>query len=152
MIDVKCICLEPTNANTNEMDIDDKSLFCENCHELLEDLRMQIVEGPCWKCNESMKVAVVQAHDNDLVRGISNNLGPNDFTSFEIDYARSKGVLLEMHQSRTIGQTYLANTCGGCGSFAGEHFLFTQYVAPANRKELESETYDLGKHCPHCSA
>lgn len=98
--------------------------------------KMTIVNGLCWKCNQPMKVAVTEGV-------ISSYCGPDEFSSNELDFARSKGVLIEEHFSKTVGETYLANTCPHCGTFAGNFYLFTQYVQPAGIGEYTSEVFEI---------
>lgn len=119
---------------------------CKVCGYFQQKTTMTIVKGPCWKCNSTMKVAIVEA---GIERGSS--VGPDKFTSKEIDLARSRGVMIKEHYSKTLGKKYLANTCSKCGAFAGEHYLFTDYHAPASYGELPSIPLDVGYHCDNCS-
>jgi hypothetical protein len=123
---------------------------CKTCGHYLQKKIMTIIEGPCWKCDSPMKVATISSSNGGLVRNGSNNLRPGDFTEEEIAYARSKDVILKEQYSKTVNDRYLANTCGKCGAFAGDFYLFTQYIAPAGYGELTSQRFDIGFHCGHC--
>jgi len=119
---------------------------CKTCGHYQQKTTMTIVDGPCWKCGSTMKVAVVEG---GMERGGSSS-GADEFTSQEIEFAKSKGAIIKVHYSKTMHEKYLANTCTKCGTFAGNFYLFTQYLQPASMGELPSETYDMGYHCDHC--
>ncbi|HUM51154.1 MAG TPA: competence protein CoiA family protein [Chitinophagales bacterium] len=124
---------------------------CKICGHFKATAIMTIIEGPCWKCDSTMKVATISTSSGDLVRGSSNNLTPSDFTSDEIAFAKSKGVILKIQYSKTVNERYIANSCAKCGSFAGDFYLFSQYISPASRGELPSQEYDIGYHCDFCN-
>lgn len=123
---------------------------CKKCNNYLQVKQMIIIEGSCWKCNRPMKIAAIQSKNGGAIRNISNNLKPSNFTRDEIQFARSKGVLLNNNYSKTVNKKYLSNTCSNCNSFAGDHFLFTQYIAPANYGDLKSKKFNIGYHCEEC--
>jgi len=123
---------------------------CKNCGHFQQKTIMTIIDGPCWKCGSTMKVATIRSSNGGLMRGVSNNLTPRDFTENEINFAKSKGVLLKTQYSKTVNGKYVANSCAKCGSFAGDFYLFTQYIAPAGYGELPSQTFDIGYNCEHC--
>ncbi|MBS0645226.1 MAG: hypothetical protein JSR97_01360 [Verrucomicrobia bacterium] len=123
---------------------------CKTCGQFQQKKIMTIIDGPCWKCGSTMKVATIASSTGGLVRGSSNNLRPSDFTNEEIIFAKSKGVLLKTQYSNTVNERYVANSCKKCGSFAGDFYLFTQYIAPAFQGELPSSTFDIGYHCEQC--
>lgn len=116
---------------------------CKKCGNFKQKTRMIIVFGNCWKCKSKMKVAVIE---DGMERGASH-IRPSEFTKEEIEFAQAKGVIIKKKFSKTLGKSYLANTCGKCNAFAGDHYLFTDYVA---YPEYESVTYDLGYHCERC--
>ena len=117
---------------------------CNSCGHFQQKTTMTIIDGSCWKCHSTMKVAVVEG-------GCSgSSSGPDEFTPQEIEFAKSKGTIIKVHYSKTANEKYLANTCPKCGTFAGNFYLFTQYLQPASVGELPSETYDIGYHCYHC--
>lgn len=119
---------------------------CKVCGHFQQKTTMTIVDGPCWKCHSTMKVAIVEG---GMERGGSSS-GADEFTPQEIEFAKSKGAIIKVHYSKTANEKYLANTCPKCGTFAGNFYLFTQYLSPASMGELPSETYDIGYHCDHC--
>lgn len=121
---------------------------CSVCRHFLEKTILTIVDGPCWKCGHTMKVAIVEG---GMERGGSAS-GPEDFTEQEIKIARSRGAILKTQYSRTQGRRYIANSCGNCGSFAGDFYLWIQYLRPAQMMELPSEIHHVGYHCEHCAS
>lgn len=120
---------------------------CKSCDHFQQKTQMTIVEGPCWKCHSKMKVAIIEG---GMERGGSSS-GADKFTPQEIEFAKSKGAIIKVHYSKTVNEKYLANTCPKCGTFAGNFYLFIQYLQPASIGELPSETYDIGYHCDHCT-
>lgn len=124
------------------MNIPDTPPPCPICHQLQTKTVMIIVDGLCWKCGSTMKVA--------FYRIAGATIGPSCFKKEEIDFAKSKGVIIEDHYSFTAEENYLASTCSTCSSFAGDSFLFTQYAFPASLGELSSTSYEVGFHCEHC--
>lgn len=76
--------------------------------------------------------------------------GPSSFSEEELKFARQKGAIIKLHYSKTQNENYLANTCPKCGSFAGQFYLFQQYMAPAEFGDLPSQAYEMGYHCEHC--
>jgi len=58
-----------------------------------------------------MKIALIELY------------GPERFTDKEIEFARSKGVLIEEKFSGTMQESYLANTCPKCGAFIGQFYI-----------------------------
>ncbi len=73
--------------------------------------QIEIVESKCRACSAPMKIAMI---------GIS---GPETFTESELGFARDAGVLIEKKFSKTLNESYLANTCPKCGSFIGQFFI-----------------------------
>ena len=102
---------------------------------------MTIVDGPCWKCSAVMKVAGIEK--------AGHTGGPAEFSDEEIEIARGKGVNIREQYSKTMNEKYLANTCR-CGAFVGEHYLFTDYIAPASYGSLPSQSFEIGYHCENC--
>lgn len=101
--------------------------------------KMYIVTGTCWKCNESINAAMIR--DEQL--STNKFYGPADFSKNQIQFAREKGVIIEEHFSFTRQETYLANTCGKCKTFIGEHYLFTEYFVTAMNGDCDFKTYDV---------
>lgn len=123
---------------------------CKTCGSYQQKKIMTIIDGPCWKCDSIMKVAAISSSNGGYVRKCSNNLRPGDFTEEEIAFALSKGVILKEQFSRTVNDSYVANTCGKCGAFAGDFYLFTQYIAPAGYGGLPSQRFPIGYRCERC--
>lgn len=120
---------------------------CKECNHYLGKTVMTIIETDCYKCKELMKVAVIEA-------GMSRDstcVGPERFTSEEIELAREKGVIIEQHFSKTMQKSYIANTCQSCKAFVGKHYLFIDYLSLAGLGYLKNETYEVGYYCEHCS-
>lgn len=123
---------------------------CKNCRHYLQKKIMTIIDGPCWKCNNIMKIATISSGNCGQTHGISTHLGPSYFTAEEIFLAKTKGVILKTQYSKTAGNKYLANSCLKCGSFAGDFYLFTDYIVPAEYGKLPSKTFEIGYYCEHC--
>jgi len=116
---------------------------CETCNNYMQNTFMEIIEGPCWKCKNPMKVAVIE---NDFSRG-GTHVGPEAFREEEIKIAKSKGVFIKEVYSKTMNGRYKANICNHCGAFCGEFYLFTDYVANPN---LNHDRFRIGFHCDNC--
>jgi ribosomal protein L37AE/L43A len=124
---------------------------CKTCGEFQQKRIMTIIDGPCWKCDSNMKVATISSSRGGLVNGTANNLSPSNFNIKEITFAQSKGVLLKTQYSNTVNEKYLANSCNKCGLFAGNFYLFEDYILPASNGDLQSETFEIGYHCENCN-
>ncbi len=114
---------------------------CSTCGNFKHKTILTIVDGPCWKCAFTMKVAGIEK--------AGHTIGPAEFSTDEIEIARSKGVNIREQYSKTINENYLASTCR-CGAFVGEHYLFSDYIAPASCNNLPSESFEIGYHCERC--
>ena len=121
--------------------------ICKHCDNPLSLKIMKIIETECWKCNSSMKVAIMHSPD-DFIKG-SSHPGPDLFDNEDIDFAKSKEVLIMPHHSKTADDTYLANTCGSCNAFVGGHYLF-DYFCRAEENKIESTDFEVGYHCETC--
>lgn len=75
---------------------------------------LKIVNTKCWKCDNSMKAAVIDFEYGE---------GPETFTKEELRIAHDNGVLIKPHYSKTSRQKYLSNTCKKCNSFFGRFFI-----------------------------
>lgn len=69
----------------------------KNCDNPLSLKVMKIIDGDCWKCSALIKIAVMHSLD-DYIRG-STHPGSDLFNPEEIEFARSKGVLIKLHHS-----------------------------------------------------
>lgn len=114
---------------------------CETCGNFKHRTILTVIDGQCWKCSSLMKIAAIQK--------AGGTVGPAGFSPAEIAIAQSKGVIIREHYSKTANENYLANTCR-CGTFIGEHFLFTDYIAPASFGDLPCEEFEIGYHCESC--
>jgi len=117
---------------------------CKTCGHFQQKKLMTIIDGPCWKCGSTMKIATITSSS------CGNNLRPSVFTDDEIIFASSKGVILKTQYSKAVHDSYLANSCPKCGSFAGNFYLFAQYISPADCGELPSQKFDIGYLCGYC--
>ncbi len=109
---------------------------CPDCGAYLLRRTVHVVDGDCWSCKRKMPIAYVfgpLAH------------GPESFLPCEIEAATAMGASLKQCYSRTVGETYLANTCQ-CGSFCGEFYIHDYWdlpdLVPPCTASLE---------CPKCS-
>lgn len=116
---------------------------CTTCGHYLNKSTMMVIDGPCYKCGHTMKVAVKSEY--------YSTAGPDEFSPGEIETARSHGAIIQERYSKTRGERYLANVCKNCNSFAGDHYLYTDYAAPASYGTLPSIKLECGYHCPYCS-
>jgi hypothetical protein len=73
--------------------------------------------------------------------------GPEEFTPVEVEKARAAGVKLETHYSQTAEETYLANTCGNCGTFVGSFYLHDYWYLAEDQPEALIATH---AHCLEC--
>ncbi len=110
---------------------------CSKCGEHMPRKRLLIIEGQCWKCNAPMKVAAIRG-DMGYEPGFNSN---------DAKLAAQHGVLMKTQYSKTIGESYIANTCRRCGKFVGGHYLFTGYIAIP---EYPRQELDAGYYCPGC--
>ncbi len=113
---------------------------CEDCGNHKHKVQMTIVDGFCWKCGAAMKAAIIEdGQDRDV-----------EFTNEEIQFAKSKDAIIQLHYSQTVHRKYLANSCTSCDAFVGNHYLDEQFLEPAMRGEYEFETYDISYYCNYC--
>ncbi len=119
---------------------------CPKCQRFQRNVVLWIIEGGCWKCSCVMPIAVIEGGES---RG-GTYAGPEHFTDAELKIAQDHGCLIKQKYSKTQRRSYPANTCKDCGAFAGEFYMFTQYIAPAGRGELKHEKFDVGHYCGQC--
>ena len=115
---------------------------CATCGHYVNKSTMMIIDGPCYKCGHTMKVAVKSEY--------YSTIGPDEFSSEEIEVARKHGAIIQERYSKTLRERYLVNVCKTCNSFAGDHYLFTDYAAPASYGDLPFVQIESGYHCPYC--
>ncbi|MDR0556733.1 MAG: hypothetical protein LBG43_02525 [Treponema sp.] len=88
-----------------------------------------------------MKISWMRLNNGDY-----GFITPSEFNENEINFAKSKGVLLEMRYSRTANERYLANICPDCRAFVGDWFLFDDYIIEYMYDE-NLPKYDMGYYC-----
>lgn len=110
---------------------------CPSCKEHMSRLRLLIIDGKCWRCNDPMKVAALKG-DAGCECG---------FKADHIILANQNGANLRIRYSKTMRARYAANTCRRCNAFIGEHFLFIDYIAEEGYSRIE---HDAGYYCPFC--
>ncbi|MCB9033225.1 MAG: hypothetical protein H6553_05265 [Chitinophagales bacterium] len=129
----------------------ENNIFCQKCGLEMKELELYIAIAPCWKCNESMKLAFIKGVELDIIRKQSTAIAPAFFKENELKLAQSKGVIIKDNYSNSINNSYYANTCPNCNDFIGNHYLFTEYVSPTiNANEFEYQKYNLGFCCDSC--
>jgi hypothetical protein len=113
---------------------------CTKCNRHMSCLKMLIIDGKCWKCNSAMKVGALRG-DADWEPEISAE---------HIALANRHGANFKTRYSKTVRERYAANTCRECNAFIGGHYLFSDYIAPAEYGEYSSIELDAGFYCPAC--
>lgn len=113
---------------------------CLQCARPLDAKILHVVDGTCWKCTATMKIALL------CIEGML--MGPENFSKKEIQLARQLGAILKVNYSRTAQREYLSSTCGGCGAFSGSFYLheYTDLMIPQTGHQtgymcLECERY-----------
>lgn len=86
---------------------------------------MMLIDAECYECSKPLLVAIVGDDSGNL------GYGPENFSEAEQKLATDNGVLLKLVNSKTAGETYLANACKSCGAFIGQFFFFANYYTPA---------------------
>lgn len=92
-----------------------------------------IINTPCWNCKKEMRMALGQGRDTDDY----DYRGPESFSKSEVELAKKHGVFLNVVESKTSEETYLANICPHCKAFIGKWFFFAHYYTPALYGDLE---------------
>ena len=93
--------------------------ICDKCGTNTVPMRLIVKADECYRCGTPMRYALIKSD------GGFYHLGPPEFSAEERALAAKNGVLLKTHFSRTMGDSYLANTCGKCHTFIGAHYLGT---------------------------
>ena len=135
---------------------------CPACGDPLlnESVRyvLYVVEGPCWKCGSNMKIALWEGVEG----GIYDHLGPCLFgpsgrafgllvedgqgpDEEELSLARRHGAVIQRQYSRTMGGSYMANTCTRCKAFVGANYE-DDYADLINTSNQVAE-YSRCQHC-----
>lgn len=120
---------------------------CKKCNRFTQRAELWVIHGACYKCEADMNVAIVYGPHLNGTR-----YSPEEFTDKELKLAKDNGCVIQRRYSETRGEKYLANTCTKCRAFAGEHYLFTRYVAPASNGDLRYTKVLIEYYCEHCDA
>lgn len=88
---------------------------CPECKSAMLERCMFVIETNCWRCRRKMKMAFAQIG--------STLLDVDEFCNYDLNVANRHGVILREQYSKTLRERYVANTCGRCGAFIGNHFL-----------------------------
>jgi hypothetical protein len=117
---------------------------CKDCGNYKMKKELVVLDENCYRCGKPMKICYILNNGNDSFER------PSEFNENEIDFAKSKGVLLEMRYSKTINMKYLANVCPNCRAFVGDWFLFDDYIIENSYNE-NIPKYDMGYYCGECN-
>lgn len=115
--------LRPSSISFVDFDFCNKPR-CKTCGSHLRDAVMSIFNRGCWYCGRYYLHSVIYHHDNEY--GVVCT-GPEDFTLDEIEFARSKGVIIEWRYSQTIRDYYYAMVCPFCNRIRGQFFLHNDF-------------------------
>ncbi|MGF7081597.1 hypothetical protein [Mucilaginibacter sp. UYCu711] len=114
---------------------------CTKCGSFQHEKSLFIIDSECWKCDGSMKIAILSAP--------SYCSGPDTFTDDQLTFARSKGVIIRNNYSKTVGHSYLSNTCPHCEVLTGDHYLW-EHLSEAMYGNLTYERFPMGYFCETC--
>lgn len=101
--------------------------------------QMYIILVSCWKCKESMNIALI---DGNVEINHGSVYGPETFSDAEVKLAENNNVIMEVHHSGTRNDEYLANTCTHCGTFSGQHYHF-EYLMDAQYGHYLYKSFDI---------
>lgn len=112
---------------------------CPKCKGPLSSSRLNVTTTDCWRCNKPMRLAWKEHREYGAV-------GPDQFSPEELTLARLAGCRINQRYSATLEERYMANECGRCRAFVGQHYL-GQYI------DSENLLSGLGNdvHCPNCN-
>lgn len=136
---------------------------CSECGKPMLDnpvrYSLHVVKAPCWKCGSDMKLALWETAGGELHDYLGGSVfGPSGRSwrimvgdgdgpdEEELAVARSHGVTIRRHNSRTMGGSYQANTCPRCQAFVGANYEgdYADRIRPENKVA----TYSRCEHCP----
>ena len=123
---------------------------CVTCGELLAYLSVYVVEISCWQCKEPMLLAFGQTGKAPKASFISTS----ELPKVAIAAAVEAGAILRVHHSHTMGTAYRASTCGSCGTFVGQHYVFDEAVDALYEISEPHSTIRPARtfgFCPTCS-
>lgn len=113
-----------------------KSPVCEICGGRMLPAYMRIIDIPCYKCHNMMKIAVITDSYPCFL------IAPDEFTADELNLAKGQGVQIEERYSRTNGNSYLANICNTCKTFVGGFYLHTYLSLPYKKISLDCKCFN----------
>jgi hypothetical protein len=121
---------------------------CQICGEYMIKKDLIVLNEHCCNCGNSMKVCYIKT---DL--GYKT---PFKFNEYEINFAKSKDVLLEIRFHKIENKRYLAHICPNCktsfdcnASF-GDWFLSDDIIIESVHDE-NIPKYDMGYYCYKCN-
>ena len=92
---------------------------CDGCGRPLSAKMVHVVDGDCYRCGGVMKISFAD------VEGYCYD--PSQFSKRDTEVAEQRGCILREQFSKTVQESYVANTCGGCGAFTGSFYLHDFY-------------------------
>jgi hypothetical protein len=127
---------------------------CPKCGNHMIKKNLIVLNKKCYRCGRPMKICYISI--NNGIQGINNSFygqnqcfwGPSDFNDEEINFAKSKGAILETRFSKSANSKYLANICSNCWAFIG-HFPLFGYIFK-NMHDENIQKYDMGYFCYEC--
>lgn len=131
--DLDCIQKKVSTPNLLNYCINPK---CKKCGRRKNTSRMYIIDSPCRKCKNIVKIALIERS--------SYVSSADSFSKENIEIAKSNGVILQYNKK------YLACTCKKCGTFVYKSNQREKYYNKALYEELPSTTIDIGYHCGYC--
>lgn len=87
----------------------------------------------CWKCGERMSVIALIApktDDPDVDDGVCILSSIKDMPKDLLEYIQSRVPNFQMKYSKTVEDSYYANTCPKCSSLSGDFFLHSEPGGP----------------------
>ena len=118
-----CAALDAVGESTRAVS-ESLQPHCVSCGEVLAYLSVYVVEISCWQCKEPMLMAFGQIGKATNASFVSTS----ELPEVAIATAVEVGAILRVHYSRTMETAYRASTCGSCGTFVGERYVFDEAV------------------------
>jgi hypothetical protein len=118
---------------------------CSKCQHHKRRRNMEIITGPCLRCNGEMKMAVM--NDGGYSRYVHR------FNVDEIRIARENGVIIQEHYKQLAYGTsspLLGCSCGHCGYFNDNKGTLSNYILPAREGKYPFRRIQIGYMCIHC--
>jgi hypothetical protein len=111
---------------------------CPHCQSRLRKKYLHIVEAPCFKCKNLIKISFLEI--------AGECYSPESFNTNEHRLATARGCTLKRRYSKTSHERYLANTCTNCDAFIGNYFLDDYFQDFADGESAEQ----TGWFCLNC--